>query len=38
MPDCISSDNWEVGEKFTIFFLICVGIMFDNNCREYSWC
>ena len=38
MPDSISGDNWEVGEKFTIylFFLMEVGIMFDNNCREYS--
>ena len=37
MPDSISGDNWEVGEKFT-FFLSGSESMFDNNCREYSEC
>ena len=29
MPDSVSGDNWEVGEKFTIFFRE-VDIIFDN--------
>ena len=43
MPGSISSENWEVGKSlgflflFIYFFLLRgVGIMFDNNCREYS--
>ena len=35
MPDRMSGDNWEVGEKNKKIFLRGVD-MFDNNCREYS--
>ena len=44
MPDSISGDNWEVGKSLRFFFVSLFDCLleeltlFDNNCRDYSWC
>ena len=40
MPDNISGDNWVVEKRLKLFLFLKLrgfDIMFDNNCREYTW-